>query len=377
MSLQSLDKEKQIVILLSKAKLVQSEVELLITLLNTHMNWSTVVGLLQTHRLVGIAWGNVSKYLISEGIDTIVFSKLLNFLRNMHTVQYEKAQTQCRQLLEICEEFEKHDIKYCILKGIVLSEYGYNDAGARDFNDNDILIHPNQIKEAITILEQKGYVQGKISLKEKTVIPVQRKETLFWSMVSHEVHPLILKLDDNKFLDFHIVDLQYSIDLNTANRTDLLVDRLLRRRIQIDIKGSSISTLTWEDMLVFVCHHFYKEAISYRDVQSYRDLLLYKICDIANLIVSKKIEIDWDTFIQRAKELNVTNGVYFALHYTNLVYTDIVPYDVLNTLKPDEINYLHEVYNYDSDTLAIQWDDNIIDRIFDMNRPSRIIKLHS
>lgn len=367
------DHEKRILLLFSRSQLDKTEVNELRKLMSTHMDWSKVFGWLHIHGLVGIAWRNINKYFFQNGTEKCIYGKFINSIKHLYTVQKIRAELQLRQTLEVCRELEDNHIKYALLKGVVLSQYAYEDICSRDFKDNDILIHSNQVDAAIQILKEKGYIQGIINQKNGSVLPVSRRELVIRSMVSHEVIPLIKHMEETPFFEHHTLDLQFSIDIMSNRRTDQVVEQMLNRSHQVNVNEHMVTTLQWEDFLLFILVHFYKEATCELDVMAYKDLLLYKVVDIYNFITSPKIQMNWDIFLLRVEQLNLFKEVYYSLYFTTSIYGEIVPRRIMDILEVSDKRYFDEVYYYNSKEVAIKWDSNIFDRMFDTNRPSKTI----
>ena len=57
---------------------------------------------------------------------------------------------------KILADFEKHSIRYCPLKGIILKQC-YPKLGMREMSDNDILCDPSRMTEIKAIMEAHGY----------------------------------------------------------------------------------------------------------------------------------------------------------------------------------------------------------------------------
>lgn len=62
------------------------------------------------------------------------------------------------EMMRICTEFEKMDIRYHVIKGAPLSQMLYNDAGARMSRDIDFIIYKPHLESARAIVERMGYV---------------------------------------------------------------------------------------------------------------------------------------------------------------------------------------------------------------------------
>ncbi|WP_336338906.1 nucleotidyltransferase domain-containing protein [Haloarcula brevis] len=60
-------------------------------------------------------------------------------------------------LHEILDSFETHGVRGLPFKGPALSAAAYGDATVREYNDLDLLVHPDDIPTAADILEERGY----------------------------------------------------------------------------------------------------------------------------------------------------------------------------------------------------------------------------
>ncbi|OAB33772.1 nucleotidyltransferase family protein [Paenibacillus glacialis] len=355
--------EEQLVLLLTKPQWNNHDVEAIQELVTSSLDWSRVIGIIQIHRIAGICWLNLFRN--EELLNTkCSFGRFYDYLRNIYSMQELKGQEQFRLTMGMCNKFRLEQINFALMKGSALAVGVYRNMGSRDFVDNDILVHPSEINKASRILKELGYIQGKVDVRTGGIIPAAREELLSWSMYSHEVHPFIKKVE-HPFLRYHIVDMHYSVDLNTKNRTDNIVENLLKSSITFH-EFPDVSCLSKIDMLVFICNHFYKEATSFDEILNYRDLLLYKICDIAFSVYNN--DFSWEELVSKAKENKCNEGVYYSLFYTNELYKGLIPEEVLQALAPNDTSYLHKVYQYDSDLQMIEWEDPIVQRVFKMNR---------
>jgi Uncharacterised nucleotidyltransferase len=367
----TLGKEEQLVILLSKQNLNEEEVSRLNTLLNEYIDWSKVIGYIQLHRLSGIAWTNINKYYLVTGKEKPTYHGILKFLRQTHKLQELRVRQQIKHTIQICKVFEENDIRYVLMKGAVLSLGVYNDLGSRDFADNDILIHRHDISKVTELLKQKGYIQGNENKKNGLVESANRREVMLRPMVSHEIYPFAKSIEDGLFIDTHYLDIHFSVDLLTTNKTDDKVQQMLEDSITIPFSDINMPSFNWEDMLIFLCQHLYKEATSKLEILMYRDLGLYKLCDIQYLINNKKDIIDWNVFLEKAVEGGFREGVYYSLYLANQVYDCVPEKDVLEKLKPKDLDYFNQYTDDKQQTYA--WNDNdVLTRIFNFNRAAMI-----
>jgi hypothetical protein len=362
--------EKELVILLSKPILNESEQNKLKALLESHLDWDKVIGMIEIHRVAGVAWNNIQQYFFTNESNQCTYPRLYKYLHHSYQVQKMMAEDQLKYTAKVCELFEKNNIPYVVLKGVVVSSFVYNDLGLRDFNDNDILIHPNHVKEATNLLLQLRYKQGSSSqltkIKEST-----RKEKIIRSFSSHEVIPFILNLSNKIFSKQHIIDLHFSVNLMTNIRNTDLLESWLDRRVKVEVGEHSISTLDLENLMLFLCEHFYKEAVSKRDLQMYKDILMYKICDIYYLIRFK--DINWKSLVSKAIEIGFQKQLYFTLMYVNEVFGLDDVMDYITRVNPSEAGFLNKVYYYNSTEVAYEYEDhNFINRVFDISKPRKV-----
>lgn len=373
MTLDSRTDEERFVLLCSKAALHDAEIADFNRLMTTHMDWSRVFGLLHTHGVMGTAWLNIAHYYLVDGTEKGIYGKFISSVKQMYHMQKIRGEQQCQLTLDICQELDRQGVEYSLLKGIVLSQVAYGDLGSRDFKDNDILIHSSQIDEAVKIMKEKGYIQGVINHKTHSVTPLSRREIMIRSMTSHEVIPLIKVVEGSPFLEYHALDLQFSLDLMTSRRTDAAVKQMLERSQNIDVAGQKVRTLEWEDLLLFMLIHLSREATSELDVMAYKDVLLYKFMDVHRFLNSPCVFVHWDKFLQRVQELNFRKEVFYALYYTRVLYGEAGPDGTLEALNIKNHEFMNEVYHYNSDEIAIRWEVSLLERLFDMNRPSKVV----
>ncbi|MFF2886928.1 nucleotidyltransferase family protein [Paenibacillus sp. NPDC057967] len=366
--------ENRLVLLISKTYLTELEADELCELLNTHMDWSHVIGQLEFHRTAGIAWINFKKYMFRDLNFSCTCTRFHNYLKKSYLVQEKQVRSNLEYTSQICKLFDDHNIRYVILKGIVLSHSIYEDFGMRSFSDNDILVHPNQLNQAIEVLQSQGYIQGEIR-QGREIVPASRRELVVRSMNSHEVVPFVLKIEDYMFFEFHIIDLHFSMILMSSTRNEAIVQEMLNSSIEINVEGKVIRSLPWEYMLLFLCQHLFKEAISPYHLLKYKDFLLYKFCDIYSLLKNPRIIIDWDLFIEKAYELDFVQDTFYTFHFLTLIFgEDLVPPEIMAKIESEDKEFLYEICKYNSNEVVYRYDNNVLDRLFDLNRPSKFVE---
>lgn len=361
--------ENKLILLLSKTELIEEEVSTLFKLITTHMDWSRVIGLLKLHRVLANAWVILNRYILCGEYLKFSFSDLKRVAELEYKMQLAISNEQFKYMVKFTSTLEEKGINYALLKGFALSQYAYGDIALRLSGDCDVLIHPKDIRFALNALQEIGYIQGKYNYATHKINPANRKEIITQPLISHEVHPLILLVNE-VFINYYQVDVQFSIDLMSNRRTDQIVEEFLQNKQSIEIKGHKFITLSWEDMLIFVSIHFYKEAIYKDQIFDYKDLLLYKINDIYRMATSQQMNINWQIVIDKVKKYSLCKEVYFAFYYVQELFQNSIPQEVLKSLTPENVSYLNQVL--DVDNVIFEWKDTILNRVLDFNRPAKI-----
>lgn len=182
-------------------------------------------------------WALVFKLCKIHQIIPIVFYGILN--SNLQIPNQEtffdytskaimKEQNQFASLENISKIFERENIDYLPLKGIILKEL-YPKTEMRVMGDLDILFKPNQIVDVYKIMQNNGYVQG-----ESDDHAVAYKKAPY---VSIEIHNKLISKEDSAYSNY-LADVW-----NKAKMVNGLKNRYL---------------LTNEDAFVFVFVHLTK-----------------------------------------------------------------------------------------------------------------------
>lgn len=360
------EKEQELVILLTKYELNSDEIDKLKSIVCNYLDWSKVFGYLTMHKLLGIAWKNIKTYCLNE---KYIFSlkKFPHWIEERYRYLKIKHNYQLKETSSVCVQMEKLNIDYVLLKGLPLSLLSYSEDSIRDFQDNDILVHRKDLRRTQDLFLSLNYLQGRANVITDEIITATRKEVITQPLVSHEVFPYI-KRTNNELLRYHIMDLHFSVDLLSNNKTDDMVKHMLMSSMKINSNQSSLSTLNYEFSLIFLCIHFYKEAIHEFEIKNYKDLALYKLCDIQNFIQKNRCTINWQSFISLIKDYGFEKAAYFSLYYTNSIY-DLGIEAIINQI-PIKNNYFLNLF-YINDNQH-EWVDNLSDRIFDFERAKKI-----
>ena len=185
-------------------------------------------------------------------------------------------------------------------KGPILAQRLYGNFAQRVFLDLDFLVAPDHAHELCELLRERGY---------QSCLGVSPCYEQAYFQFTHQL-PLVAK------------DGRASVELHTALLTRkgarwTTLEALSRRAETIEFCGQSISMMSCEELLIFLCLHGEKHCWE----------RLGWICDIARL-VDTHTHLDWSWINLRAKELHCVPAVSLGL---------LLAQDLLGTEMPSRI----------------------------------------
>lgn len=256
-------------------------------------------------------------------------------------------------LSQLCKDFERENITYCVLKGFSITDALYNvkDVIYRPFSDIDILISSNHLSRAQLLLEKYNFIQGKI--KGRHIIRAERSELIYWKLNSHQLHEFI------KYSQYSNVSPLFSItiDINTSifeggMCTDPIpMDVLFQNTITKDISNIPIKCLDPTFELLQLCYHFYKDTKYEIKKKTHENYCLLKFCDIREYIKRYYNDINWSTFLNMINDCKIGDQIYYALSMVSAFYKDMNISDILSDIKT---NFSIKSKEIDWHTLLIQ-----------------------
>ena len=206
------------------------------------------------------------------------------------------------ELTNILSAFSQNGIAAMPLKGTVLAEVLYGNPALRPMVDMDILVHPEEISLAQSLLAKLGY---------KQVDPWP-----YWDHPFHEA-PYYKKGSFTLFLELHWA-------LDDRKLVAVPEQDIWRRAQPIELQGFSTMTLSPEDNLLFLANHLAKQDID----------LLKSLGDIAELIKKYNEALDWDYITESAHSWQIEAAVYYSLRRARDLLGAPVPPAPLKALKP-------------------------------------------
>jgi len=105
--------------------------------------------------------------------------------------------------------------------------------------------------------------------------------------------------------------------------------RIIKDAVTISLNGTEILIPTPEDMLLHLCIHLYYHHVTENDYK------LRRHADIYNMLFNYN-NIKWDKFVTNTLRDRLNLPVAYSLYYTNIIYGNIIPKQVLQNVMPRE-----------------------------------------
>lgn len=362
--------EVELVLLLSSPILRADEVNRARFLLRELLDWNRVMGMLIMHRTMGVAWRNLIDHRLAAA-EIFRPDYVLPVIEVCARGQELLAHEQTILASDLLSALNKGGVRGVVLKGVALAAMAYRTLGMRLSQDLDLLVERRDLGRANDVLLESGYAQGAWDATAERVIPASRQEIMKHTLYSHETFPYVKCTSDSTIMARHVVDLHFSIELNSEVGSDQAVRRLLSRRARLaPLPGVSVWSLSAEDMFVFVCVHFAREARLRTETEELVDLVLYKLVDLVALL---ETGLNEGRLAEYARELGMQREVYFALHHINELYPARAPKRLMGELRPESTDYVDQVQDFASPAHKCQaawrtWKSPVVKRFFDTRR---------
>lgn len=325
-------KKEYEVILLSvlRNRTVEEEVKLN-NFLNSEIHWDVLIGELLHHRLSG--------YFLS-GLNKEQKNKLFRETRITLELLVEAQKKQTLEIINIVkpilEDFDKEKIRYAGLKGLVFNADLYSP-GDRRSNDIDLLVMEEDLEKLDKVLRNLGYIQTFMQngeYKEAT-----RKEKLIQRMNYHDLVPYV-KLYNKDF----VTELMFDINFHFDSKDNNITKEVMEYGMEVyENEHYRVKGLPWETNLAHLCVHFYREGTNSIWTSGKRDVVLYKLVDIINLIRSNELEKKTKTWPELMIKLNLQKSGYYTMHVLSQFYNDKTIEYFKTELKPEDTSYINEI----------------------------------
>ena len=321
--------EYRLILIASLNMKTQYEIEQIYDLLETKLDWCEIAGQLFNHRLAGYFLLGLTKDQQKK-----IPRELRKAIELLIVAQRQQTIKKYEIIKPILAEFRKEKLRYAGLKGLIFNIDNYQ-MGIRRSNDIDLLVPELELSKLDEILRKFGYIQS--FLPEGKLVEASKKQKLIQRMNYHDLVPYVKAIDNG----INEIDINFIFDTKENEITQKIFNMELTEYKNDEY---SVIGLPFETNLAFLCIHFFREGTNSLWTDGKRDVVLYKLVDIMNVIRKYKDVFNIEKWATLVKQLEIDHKCYYTFYMLAQFYPeDELLQKLLKLLEPVDKSYLFEV----------------------------------
>lgn len=288
---------REVLLLCTTASVSSERKEKISQLLAKTIDWVYLLDLAEFHGVAPLIIHN----LVTNSLDSQVPQPHLERLNQIYNNTLYRNVILSAELENVLSVFRQHGIAAITLKGTILAEHLYGNPGLRTIVDIDILVKPEELPLANSLLLEMGYRQS---------VP-----SLGWDHHFHEA-PFYKQAQFPLFIELHW-------NMDDPKLVTIPQEEIWNRAQPIQVQGETTKGLSPEDNILFLSNHLTKQE----------DQLLKNLCDITELIKKYNGVLDWDYIIDSAHSWGIEAAVYYSLKRSRELLGALVSVSAIRALK--------------------------------------------
>lgn len=271
------------------------------------INWNEVIEEAEAHKVVPLIYSSINRTEALNIMDEIT----LNILKKKVFKSSITQSSHIKNVASILEEFNNAVIPIIVLKGLVVRDY-YPIPDLRTMCDADVLVKEKDLEKVSSLMISLGFNQ----INEKD---------------DHGAHVVFYK--GSTIFEVHWTLINDSFFKGDKSFEDMIWDNT----IEVEVGRVKALSLSLEDLAVHLCAHMAVHL-------AYSGFGVRQLTDLVVLVEQKGREIDWTSFIRKAKESGVYKFSIAIFTICNKLFDMEIPEDIKKEekLKDKYINQLIE-----------------------------------
>lgn len=230
-----------------------------------NVEWDEVIDLADKHKVEGIIYLALRKSKLISNIG----EEKISLLKQKAAITGITQSRHISGLSTVLNKINERNISVIVLKGLVVREF-YPQPDQRSMNDADILVHEGDVEKVKQLLIDMGYVYLEDHKASHHIALVHHKYPFI------ELHWNLFKRDG------------FSNELEHYERL------IWRRAIKVNVGEAEVLSLSYEDLALHLCMHMAAHLAA-------TGFGVRQLCDLVLLVEHKGDEIDWNSFIMKAR----------------------------------------------------------------------------
>ena len=258
-----------------------------------NVEWDEVIDLADKHKVEGIIYLALRKSKLISNIG----EEKISLLKQKAAITGITQSRHISGLSTVLNKINERNIPVIVLKGLVVREF-YPQPDQRSMNDADILVHEGDVEKVKQLLIDMGYVYLEDHKASHHIALVHHKYPFI------ELHWNLFKRDG------------FSNELEHYERL------IWRRAIKVNVGEAEVLSLSYEDLALHLCMHMAAHLAA-------TGFGVRQLCDLVLLVEHKGDEIDWNSFIMKAR-------MYGFEKFSKIIF--LLCNKLFNMEAPKEIN---------------------------------------
>ena len=230
-----------------------------------NVEWDEVIDLADKHKVEGIIYLALRKSKLISNIG----EEKISLLKQKAAITGITQSRHISGLSTVLNKINERNIPVIVLKGLVVREF-YPQPDQRSMNDADILVHEGDVEKVKQLLIDMGYVYLEDHKASHHIALVHHKYPFI------ELHWNLFKRDG------------FSNELEHYERL------IWRRAIKVNVGEAEVLSLSYEDLALHLCMHMAAHLAA-------TGFGVRQLCDLVLLVEHKGDEIEWNSFIMKAR----------------------------------------------------------------------------
>jgi hypothetical protein len=272
--------------------------ERLSSIIAGNVDWQYLLELTELHSITAL----IAHNLISHDFHGQIPKLYLDKLNQSYNANLYKNIIYSAELANILSVFNKHGLLVIPLKGTVLAELLFENPALRTIVDIDILVKPEALSQARSLLIEMGY-QQLIAPPKQTPHPFHGAP--YYKEVSFPI-----------FLELHW-------NLADEKLLSVSMEDVWCRARPLKLSWGSPLVLSPEDTFLYMATKLSQEVSG-----------LKMLIDIAEVLKKYENTLDWNYIIESAHHWQIKPAIYFALKRAEDMFGAPVPRDSFPRVKP-------------------------------------------
>lgn len=320
------------------------------------LDWGRFLDLATRHRVMNLVARSVERERLGLSDAVRYWTLRASYLYNR-----QRNRALLDELAVLLAAFEARGVDVVVRKGTYLAAQVYPDLALRFMVDLDVYV-PDREREAFcATMAEYGYQQGMGNATGRVIEPLEREEAIF-SRLHEAALPPFRRIAGGPYVEVFTIDPSHHLMPPAAHKNVPAADFLTRARRE-QVCGEPAWVCSPEDTLLDLGVHLYREATSVCSIEMGKDLCLIRFLDIVEWYRRTRDTVDADQVVALARRYDLGPELYYALHFTDLLYPGVLDPRLLDRLRPDDLAYLEEYGALEG--LPGTWKMDFLQRLFD------------